>query len=95
MLKQTEDEVESVAKVLETALQGIEQVTFAMDVYVRRTTHGKKSLNVAVTLYFAHSFPKTVKGGDDVEWLVRECRETAIAQIAKIVEISKANGLTK
>lgn len=95
MLKQTEGEVESVAKAIEMALHGLEQVTFAMDVYVHRTTHGQKSLHVAVTLYFAHSFSKTVKGGDDVEWLARECRETAIANIAKLVEIAKANGLTK
>ena len=91
MLKQINEEVQSAAEAIAAALEGLEQVTFAMDILVHRTTHGKASIFITVTLWLGHEFSRKVKGSDDVEWLAKECRETAVGMLSKMQEIAKAN----
>jgi hypothetical protein len=91
MLKQVNAEVETVAAVISHALEGLKHITFTLDVYIRRTAEGRKDLVIYVTMWFGHHFSQKVTGGDDIEWLAKECREEAIRNLSKIHEIAKAN----
>jgi hypothetical protein len=91
MMKRIEEEIEAAAKTIEAALVGLEQVSFTLDVFIHRSSHGQSKLYVNVILWFGHHFQKKVSGGDDIEWLAKECRTVAVEELAKISEIAKAN----
>lgn len=91
MLKQISEEVQSAAEAIAAALEGLEQVSFAMDFLVHRTTHGKTTIFVTVTVWLGHEFSRKVKGGDDIPWLAIQCREVAVGMLSKMQEIAKAN----
>jgi len=91
VLDKTKEDIESVAKMVASALEGLEQVSFGLDFVIDRNTHGAVTISSVVTLWFGHEFSKKVHGGEDVQALAKSCREIALQRLAKIREIAEAN----
>ena len=93
MLRMSED-VEAATQKIASALAGLEQVSFDLDINVHRTAHGKTSISIVVTLWFGDALSREVEG-NDIDSLAKYCREVADRNLAKIREIAKANTITK
>ena len=76
------------------ALKGVDQVTFHLDVSARLDGTNHPLVRTQVILWFGHTFPVKVQGGEDIAWLARECRKKAEEYLAKMYEIvtTRKNG---
>lgn len=87
-MKAVKTEMVKMHKIIGKALKGIPGVSFFLDVifhYSDNNHHNRSQ----VTLWFGHTFSKTVAGGEDIKWLAEQARKTALEYMAKLQEIAK------
>ena len=88
-MKQIEDAMETIRSRVAEALKGLDDVTFRLDVNYhssdKKNQPGSGHMTIQVTLWFHHEFSRVVRE-NDVESLVKECRETAEHVLAKMSE---------